>query len=108
MCNNNTLEVIVEIASGSRLRARSVHRIRSKPKCFDPDTRLIWQAITPPRSGLSKPQEGVMTTVAKKKRVYTGLPRKTYWHLYSLQNLQVEKLAKVVNKVLTKDYVLIK
>ncbi len=50
------------------------------------------------------------TTIAtnKKKRVFTGLPRKTYWHLYSLQNLQVEKLAKVVNKVLTKDYVLIK
>ena len=49
-----------------------------------------------------------MTTVAKKKRSFTGLPRKTYWHLYSLQNLQAEKLAKIVNKVLSKDYVLIK
>ncbi len=48
------------------------------------------------------------STAARKKRVYTGLPRKTYWHLYSLQNLQAEKLAKIVNKVLSKDYVLIK
>lgn len=49
-----------------------------------------------------------MTVVDKKKRVFTGMPRKTYWHLYSLQNLQAEKLAKIVNKVLSKDYVLIK
>jgi predicted nucleotidyltransferase component of viral defense system len=68
----------------------------------------MWQVIAPPDSGLSKPMEGVMTTVAKKKRVFTGLPRKTYWHLYSLQNLQAEKLAKIVNKVLSRDYVLIK
>jgi|GEM_PF-1530769 len=68
----------------------------------------MWEATQPPRSGLSKPTEGVMTMVAKKKRVFTGLPRKTYWHLYSLQNLQAEKLAKIVNKVLSKDYVLIK
>ncbi len=37
-----------------------------------------------------------------------GLPKKTYWHLYSLQMLQSEKLAKIVNKVLKKEYVLIK
>jgi hypothetical protein len=45
---------------------------------------------------------------ATKKRVLTGLPKKTYWHLYSLQNLQSEKLAKIVNKVLRHEYVLIK
>ena len=44
----------------------------------------------------------------KKKRVYSGLPKKTYWHLYSLQTLQSEKLAKIVNKVLKQEYVLIK
>lgn len=49
-----------------------------------------------------------MSVAAKKTRIFTGLPRKTYWHLYSLQNLQAEKLAKIVNKVLSKDYVLIK
>ncbi len=44
----------------------------------------------------------------KKKRIFTGLPKKSYWHLYSLQSLQSEKLAKVVNKVLREEYVLIK
>jgi hypothetical protein len=44
----------------------------------------------------------------KKKRRRLGLPKKTYWHLYSLQNLQSEKLALVVNKILRKDYILIK
>jgi hypothetical protein len=44
----------------------------------------------------------------KKKRVFRGLPKKTYWHLYSLQSLQSEKLAKIVNKVLREEYVLIK
>lgn len=38
----------------------------------------------------------------------TGLPKKTYWHLYSLQLLQSEKLAKIVDKVLSHEYVLIK
>lgn len=44
----------------------------------------------------------------KPKPIYTGLPRKKYWHLYSLQNLQSEKLVKIVNKVLNHEYVLIK
>ncbi len=42
----------------------------------------------------------------KKKRV--SLPKKTYWHLYSLQNLESGKLIQVVNKVLKQEYVLIK
>ncbi len=42
----------------------------------------------------------------KDKKV--GLPPKHYWHLYSLQNLQAEKLTKIVNKVLQREYVLIK
>lgn len=46
--------------------------------------------------------------ITKKKRVFSGLPKKTYWHLYSLQNLHSEKLAKIVNKVLKHEYVLIK
>ena len=36
------------------------------------------------------------------------LPRKIYWHLYSLQNLNSEKFIRVVNKVLRKEYQLIK
>jgi hypothetical protein len=42
----------------------------------------------------------------KKKKVL--LPKKTYWHLYSLQNLESGKLVQVVNKVLRREYVLIK
>ncbi len=34
--------------------------------------------------------------------------KKTYWHLYSLQTLESEKLARIVNKVLTREFVLIK
>jgi len=45
---------------------------------------------------------------AKTKTVHVGLPRKTYWHLYSLQNLQSEKLARIVNKILKMEYLLIK
>ncbi len=36
------------------------------------------------------------------------LPEKTYWHLYSLQNLNPEKFIKVVDKVLKQKFVLIK
>ncbi len=36
------------------------------------------------------------------------LPKKTYWHLYGLQSLDAKKLTKVVNKILRKEYVLIK
>ena len=41
-----------------------------------------------------------------KKKV--PVPKKTYWHLYSLQNLESGKLVNVVNKVLRREYVLIK
>ena len=44
----------------------------------------------------------------KKRRVRIGLPRKTYWHLYSLQTLQSEKLAVVINKIQKQEYMLIK
>lgn len=43
----------------------------------------------------------------KKKDVFV-LPRKIYWHLYSLQSLSGEKFIKVVNKILNKDFQLIK
>ncbi|MCP4684363.1 MAG: hypothetical protein GY867_02845 [bacterium] len=44
---------------------------------------------------------------SKKKRP-AALPKKTYWHLYSLQTMQSEKLARIVDKILRKEYVLIK
>jgi hypothetical protein len=44
---------------------------------------------------------------AKKKDVFV-VPRKIYWHLYSLQNLNSEKFIKVVNKILRREYLVIK
>lgn len=49
-----------------------------------------------------------MDAVKKKRRPIMAIPKKTYWHLYSLQNLDSEKLANIVNKVLKNEYVLIK
>ncbi|MCH7948733.1 MAG: hypothetical protein IIC66_13140 [candidate division Zixibacteria bacterium] len=44
----------------------------------------------------------------KKKQVRFPVAKKTYWHLYSLQNLESEKLVKVVNKILSREYNLVK
>jgi len=46
--------------------------------------------------------------MAQKKKKTVLLPRKIYWHLYSLQGLNGEKFIKVVNKILRKEYQLIK
>lgn len=35
-------------------------------------------------------------------------PEKTCWHLFSLQELYGEKFIKVVNKILRREYILIK
>jgi hypothetical protein len=43
-----------------------------------------------------------------KKRKPGRTTPKTYWHLYSLQTLNSEKLIKVVNKILRHEYHLIK
>jgi len=45
---------------------------------------------------------------AKNTKKRAGLPTKTYWHLYSLQGVESEKLVQIVNKVLKREYVLIK
>jgi len=36
------------------------------------------------------------------------MPEKNYWHIYSLQTLNSEKFIKVVNKILKREYILIK
>lgn len=46
--------------------------------------------------------------MARKRKTTPALPRKTCWHLYSLQNLNSEKFVKVVNKVLRREWQLIK
>ncbi len=49
-----------------------------------------------------------MASKPKKEEKKVVLPPKRYWHLYSLQSLQTEKLADIVNKVLRREYLLIK
>ena len=43
----------------------------------------------------------------KKKQTFR-MNEKKYWHLYSLQTLTSDKFVKVVNKILRKEYQLIK
>lgn len=66
--------------------------------------RQAMKACTGPR-GRSKKGAGM---ASKPKKDNTLMPKKTYWHLYSLQALQSKQLAKVINKVLQREYVLIK
>jgi len=44
----------------------------------------------------------------KAKQTWMGLPKKSYWHLYSLQSLQSDKLVRTINKILRREYLLIK
>jgi hypothetical protein len=52
-------------------------------------------------------KEGLAAMSTKKKEEYR-LPEKKYWHLYSLQTLNSDKFVKIVNKILRKEYLLIK
>lgn len=51
---------------------------------------------------------GSMMIPEEKKPLKASNIRKSYWHLYSLQTLESEKLAKIINKVLRRECVLIK
>ena len=57
----------------------------------------------------AKPQlkEG-LAAVSNKKKEACRTPEKKYWHLYSLQTLSSDKFVKIVNKILRKEYLLIK
>jgi hypothetical protein len=46
--------------------------------------------------------------MAKKRKPEYKAPKKTCWHLYSLQTLNSEKFIKVVAKILKSEYMLIK
>jgi hypothetical protein len=45
---------------------------------------------------------------SKKKNEAIFMPKKSYWHLYSLQGLQCEKLVRIVNKILKREFMVIK
>ncbi len=46
--------------------------------------------------------------MARKRKSAYKIPRKTCWHLYSLQNLSNEKFVNVVNKILRREWQVIK
>ncbi|MEZ5357918.1 MAG: hypothetical protein R3F48_03745 [Candidatus Zixiibacteriota bacterium] len=46
--------------------------------------------------------------MAPKKKESYKKPKKSCWHLYSLQTLSSEKFIKVINKILRKEFMLIK
>ena len=70
-----------------------------------PDTLYVWLSTL---FGLCLPNEDTMKPKKTKNLGSFGLPKKTYWHLYSLQTMDTDKLVRTVNKVLRKEYVLIK
>jgi hypothetical protein len=51
---------------------------------------------------------GESNRMPKRRKSNYKMPEKTYWHIYSLQTLNSEKFIKVVNKILKKEYILIK
>ena len=51
---------------------------------------------------------GRSRAMPKRRKTNYQKPEKTYWHIYSLQTLNSEKFVKVVNKILRKEYILIK
>ena len=59
------------------------------------------------RAGVNR-KELAVTGKQEKKETRVAPPPKRYWHLYSLQSLQAHKLTEIVNKILRREYVLIK
>lgn len=53
------------------------------------------------------PRKGEANMARKRKPRYR-IPEKTAWHLYSLQNLNSDKFVRVVNKILRREYLVIK
>jgi hypothetical protein len=51
---------------------------------------------------------GRLPKMPKRRKSDYKMPEKNYWHVYSLQTLNSEKFIKVVNKILKKEFILIK
>jgi hypothetical protein len=51
---------------------------------------------------------GESNRMPKRRKSNYKMPEKNYWHIYSLQTLNSEKFIKVVNKILKREYILIK
>lgn len=44
----------------------------------------------------------------KRRKLDYKMSEKYYWHIYALQNLNSTQFVKVVNKILKREYILIK
>ena len=53
-------------------------------------------------------KRGRLRAMPKRRKTNYQKPEKTYWHIYSLQTLNSEKFVKVVDKILKREYILIK
>lgn len=51
---------------------------------------------------------GESNRMPRRRKSNYKMPEKTYWHIYSLQTLNSEKFIKVVDKILKREYILIK
>jgi hypothetical protein len=61
------------------------------------------------KPGTQQPSTSKMEDImAKKRKSSYKIPKKTCWHLYSLQTLNNEKFVKVVNKILRHEWQVIK
>jgi hypothetical protein len=56
----------------------------------------------------SEEKWGESNSMPKRRKSNYKMPEKSYWHIYSLQTLNSEKFIKVVNKILKREYILIK
>ncbi|MEK7775029.1 MAG: hypothetical protein AAB305_03985 [Candidatus Zixiibacteriota bacterium] len=66
------------------------------------------QSVMVEMTSFDQKNGGLSMTPSKQKRAPMGMPRKNYWHLYSLQTLDSEKLARIVNKILRREFHLVK
>jgi len=70
--------------------------------------RQIFSLLPPRKAYYRSVKEGGMDMSKKKDKEEYKLPEKIYWHIYTLQNLNAEKFIRVVDKILRKEYILIK
>ncbi len=73
-----------------------------------PSADKVSVGVLDPSAPAFEDRWGGSREMPRRRRVDYKKPEKTYWHIYSLQNLNSEKFIKVVNKILKKEYILIK
>ena len=75
---------------------------------FSENILNIHMKIVAQNIAISKEESNAPLEVGKKKKDSYRMPKKMYWHLYSLQTLNTEKFVSVVNKILRNEFFVIK